>query len=1208
MAMYARGNPANWWKSRSCGGGNRAPRAMFVSPVRRMASGGALVALAVLAGGVWYMTRPARISRMAESLLEGVLGGKVKVATGHLSLSGTLLLSGVEVMTPDESGRSLPVFSAEQIEARFDWVSLLLGSCSTQLTAIRPTLYLVEDRDVGRWNYELMQRKNSATKPGAQTQPVKAARGVTTLPVIVLREAKVQWGEVTGGALVNTASAVVDGQFTPTEGIATTYQFALSQRTETSEDGGSSQRGAGGQGVTVSGTWDVNGNHFSAATGEILLTEGVEDALPRQVRGVWYQYGLRGVVSRRLVTFDKEAGLMVGVDANRLAMGTTVTGETDQKKYVVDVSDLRGQFLFGITKPSVKVTGVSGSLLGFRFLVDGELDGTGPTSGFGLHVRFPGAVLGEEYPPLFMAFSKSQELLQRLAPHGKLDLDLSVNRADGNSQVAVNGKVVAHDARMRFGPLPYPLDHVNGRVNFDQESVTFEDVTAKGDENVVHIEGTTGTSPEHKAIHFRVWSDEAAFDDRLAACLPAKFAAVWNQFNLRARGAFNCVVERGADSSAAPAINVEVRIKDGSGYAKGVPYQFENAHGVLSLTANQTEVRGLTLDCGADGSGRLKIDGVIYHPGGDVAHLMPDLKVSADVPIDGALTGALPEEYSKKVKGIMTGGRAGFEGSFKRVGDDGNKSGAAEVEGELTVKEGILKMADGALQLSGITASAEVGPGRLDVKAANGVTAEGVKVSASGGLDFSGKGDFVVNADGADVVLPVAAPGFLPQRIRELWKAYQVAGKVDIAGSATVATSGAIGVDVKDYDCSVTVKGMSLANPDWPDHVHDIFGTLVAKPGRVEMKGVSARAGVVSVLAEGEYENKTGACDLSGVITSDGMPAGWVKKLPGGVRDFLTEHEASGALQVKFTKLERSGFEKPWAFEGEFVASKLAMKGSMGLGAEELRLVTRGTYDKGALDFTGKLSGKDVGMSGKTLNTLGASVAMVSKEKTLSFTDVNGTVAEGAVHGGIVVHLEGENGGEGRYEANLSLSDAELGALLLPGNASVEERKKMGEGRVSATLAVQQTFGAEGDRTGRGELMVRDAKIYNVPLAMGLMQLVTLRLPVARAFNQASMSYYLRDNKVTFEKILLESPSINLAGAGTLSLADKGLDLNFVTESPHELKLPVVSWLVDSIREELLQLTVTGTVEAPVVTPVPLNAISGPLRALLPKRSTTSAQ
>ena len=69
-----------------------------------------------------------------------------------------------------------------------------------------------------------------------------------------------------------------------------------------------------------------------------------------------------------------------------------------------------------------------------------------------------------------------------------------------------------------------------------------------------------------------------------------------------------------------------------------------------------------------------------------------------------------------------------------------------------------------------------------------------------------------------------------------------------------------------------------------------------------------------------------------------------------------------------------------------------------------------------------------------------------------------------------------------------------------------------------------------------------------------------------------------------------------------MSLADKALNLNFVTESPDELELPLISSLVNEIRAQLLQLSVTGTIDNPKITPVPLTPISNPLRALLPKK------
>jgi hypothetical protein len=118
---------------------------------------------------------------------------------------------------------------------------------------------------------------------------------------------------------------------------------------------------------------------------------------------------------------------------------------------------------------------------------------------------------------------------------------------------------------------------------------------------------------------------------------------------------------------------------------------------------------------------------------------------------------------------------------------------------------------------------------------------------------------------------------------------------------------------------------------------------------------------------------------------------------------------------------------------------------------------------------------------------------------------------------------------------------------------------------------------------------------------MGLLQIATLRLPMSSAFNSANVTYYLRNNEITFEKILLESPGVNLAGEGTMALNNQALKLRFVTESPNDWNLPGIGLIMRGMRNQLLQVEVTGTAQAPEVRAVPLDVISRSLELLLPK-------
>ncbi|HVT80463.1 MAG TPA: hypothetical protein VHM90_07385, partial [Phycisphaerae bacterium] len=406
---------------------SRAPNSLFISPLRRWISGITLTLLVLFLGGLWYLTNPARISRLSEALLSRVLGGNVTVKSGRLSFSGTLLLSGVEVR-PQSDGTAVsevPIFSAEQIEARFDWVSLFSGQLSaTQLVATTPVFRPVVDRDTGRWNYELLRPGLG----GNEKKPAAGAGGIS-LPVVIVRDAHVRSGEVRQGHMIDTGETIIDGSLTPDAALPTTYHLQFAQMAPAAPG---DPAAAPQIGMLLQGTWDSTANTFSATSDNVMMNEALRNGLPRQVREWCEEHHLTGRLAQLALTYNPRDGVGVSIAFDGVSMMTMVEPDPgigmgeERPAYPLDVRDVRGKIFFSATLPQsprgatpssaasapalplqqkIRISNLTGEVLGYRFVVDDcVVQGNSFSAPYDLTLRFPGAVLGDKYPPLFMAF------------------------------------------------------------------------------------------------------------------------------------------------------------------------------------------------------------------------------------------------------------------------------------------------------------------------------------------------------------------------------------------------------------------------------------------------------------------------------------------------------------------------------------------------------------------------------------------------------------------------------------------------------------------------------------------------------------------------------------------------------------------------------------------------------------------------------------
>lgn len=1155
---------------------------MFISPFRRYSSYAVLGILVLLIGGVWYVTHPKRISAMAQALLSNVLGGKVNIASGEVSWSGTLQLTGVTLST-GEGAQELPLFTADQVEVRFNWVSLLVGQLrATQITAMRPTLHLIENQATQRWNYQRLGTGGSGGQGGGGAAPLQ-------LPVIMLRDARVEWGEANGGTITRTGSAVIDGQLTPDPALPTLFRFSMSQRGD-----------LGSAASDVTGSWDVLNNRFTAVTGSIELSESLKRAMPRTVRQWWDEHKLSGRLAQLRMSHEENEGLVLVADLDRVSMVVEVPAPEamNAKAQVVPFKDVRGSLTFGITRGFVRIGNLRGTAMNQQFQIDGELRGLANESPFDLSVKLTDFKIGEPYPDLLMSSHSGQDLLQRIRPRGKFDLDLSVKRVTPNGTMHVNGELQLKDLGIRFVHFPYPVERMRGKVTFDNQRVYFHNVAGVADEASVRLNGYAGVTHESPGFDITVTGANATFDERFGACLPERFRGVWGRFSFVGKGGFKAVVARPSDPGASYTVKVDVKLQDGHGYHRDFPYRMANITGDLKFEGDKT-----TVDLAARRNEEtVAITGLVEHKGGDLENVRPMLNIKAQkLVVNDELINLLPPET---------------RGWQKQVAVTGTVDVAAALQGEVLTADvqlagGTLASTDGKLNLTQVNVSAAVDPKNVIIKKATArldqAELEAVAEYAFATGDFSATLSAKLNGYKLDPM-----PTYLPETQQQAWRQYQPAGMID--GTAVIKLAGNaanLKADVvKSYEAELALRDVALRPKDWPDTLTQINGQVSLNADGLQMNDMSAKSGPAKLNWSGDFGWAKGGLSIKGKAVAEQMPLKWAKSFPPAVSNSFERAKPEGRVSVMLDRLERRQDVKPetgelisnWNFSGSFSLSTIKSPATLNLEAQEILVTGVGSWrsDRPMFDFAGSLAAKSVAFTKREIDTLTAKLTAGSRDnvRAIRIDEIEGTVADGTTQGSVLITIDPQP----RYEANVVLSDADMATLVLGPKAPEAEKKRIGTGRVTASLAVQEDFDGNAGRTGRGDLVVRDGTIYDVPLAMGLMQIATLRLPVSGSFEQATMSYYLRDNKVTFERILLESKGINLAGSGILNLKDNSLDMNFVTESPNELRIPIITTLIRGARNEILQVAVTGTTDNPRVQPVPISSITQTLQALLPKR------
>ena len=174
------------------------------------------------------------------------------------------------------------------------------------------------------------------------------------------------------------------------------------------------------------------------------------------------------------------------------------------------------------------------------------------------------------------------------------------------------------------------------------------------------------------------------------------------------------------------------------------------------------------------------------------------------------------------------------------------------------------------------------------------------------------------------------------------------------------------------------------------------------------------------------------------------------------------------------------------------------------------------------------------------------------------------------------------------YALQAALSGADLRTFAndkMPGKQNIE-------GKAYAEIRLNGTSQGIHTMKGDGKFMVRQGKMYDLPVLLAMLKLLRVREPSTTAFNRCDINFQVRGKYIRMNHIDFKGDAISLFGNGEMNTdGDLRMKLSAVL-GREDFDLPIIRDLITSVGQQIMTIHVDGTVDNPKVTNEPFPALN----------------
>jgi hypothetical protein len=1195
-----------------------------------------------------FRTRDEAIrSRVVEFLSEAT-GGQVSVGAARFHMFGGITLYDVQVSVPfddklDPSAADAlarQIFFASSVKLIHNPWRLLFGALRVeQIVAAQPKITLMHNVDTGLRNWQLLA--------GVQRTP-RRRRTSTLRPGVTIRSAKVAAVSVYADGRHEARTEELDADVRPHPQSDTGFCIEVRRFSEPAER------------TTV--VFDpgarlvTNTPYVDARTVRLQLPKAAQQFFDQinlqgevKLDRLVYAAGdvdrfdteieLRHVrctvplsMLRSGHSTSQPTGIQTIPPSQPTSRGAPSTAAPDG---LITLTDASGHIALRGGRLEADISGLVG---GAKCAVKGTLsDVERPLSEMGIDVRVQGTripapegiarrhlLADPAVPGELKAFFEDYD------PRGVFDVDLRLVRAVGaEERMALHGvlKPLAATGKCRW--FPYALRDLEGRVRFERDHVLVERLTGRHGDAEAQIDARIDLRPDWADISVDIFASSVALDDDLFSALSSHDRALWSRFNPRGAASLAVRLRRPKGGAERPVPAWQSRVTADLANAElefsEYPYPLQNVEGRIVIENDNMQFINVV---GRRGPASLRVDGRASVPVDRPATV--ELRLDArDVPLDPTLAGALQAE-----------GRGAFE-QFQ-------PQGRIDLSGTVAVRdpaEGITydlraKVSDAAIcyqqfpyRMTDVNGEVLIRPNGYSLIRVSGRHGD-AKGSVTGDIRREEHGyiaDLIFDCE--NLALGDELYTALPNRFKEVWNFLSPKGIVHIQ---TALHQVAVGDRFEQRHRSrIAASDAAMCLAPLPLHVEGLTGEVVITDDKVEVTTLRG-------MAEGGRIELSGAINLSDE-TSQGafalkatgltLSPGLLAAFPAHMRAALEACKPSGQFDLRLDPLTfdvgDSG-RRRWTFQGELKLHDASADLGFELRDATGTLSGSGRVDPDAgLSFSLQSNLDRVAMAGWKLERLVGRIAKEAGSRRIELRDASAEVYGGQATGGAKFNVlafipHAASAPDGRaatlpsgaeYQVSIVTRDMQLGrclAKVAPAPAGADTastsattmpaqkpaESAAASGTIDGSLILRGKTGSGAYREGSGEVFVRHAQVWRLPLLFLIFQVLNLT-PDENVFHDGWLRFDVSGDTVRFHRILLQGRALSFIGEGTMDISSRALDVTLLARSPVRLHLPLLTDLLELFAREFMEVKVSGTLEKPTIRPRPLRTLTNVAKVLL---------